>query len=87
MAVEAVRALVLDADPDGTIRTIKLANIEIPRAITFDDDESRVETIFSVSSVDVTDGFVSAEWACYSCLLYTSPSPRDPLESRLPSSA
>lgn len=66
MAVRAVRALVLDADPDGTIRTIKLANIEIPRAITFDDDESRVEAIFSVSSVDVTDGFVSAEWARYS---------------------
>ena len=26
-------------------------------------------------------------WECYSCLLYTSPSPRDGLLSRMPSSA
>ena len=32
-------------------------------------------------------GPVNYEWMCYLCLLYTSPSPRDGLLSRMPSSA
>ena len=31
--------------------------------------------------------FVNAQWSDYSCLLYTSPSPRDRQKSRMPSSA
>ena len=30
---------------------------------------------------------VDINWVDYSCLLYTSPSPRDPIGSRMPSSA
>ncbi|UNI18379.1 putative PKS/NRPS-like protein biosynthetic cluster [Purpureocillium takamizusanense] len=66
MAVEAVRALVLDSNSNAAIRIIKLTDIEIPRALTFDDDDSCVETIFSVSSVIIGDSSVSADWACYS---------------------
>ncbi|KAB8230052.1 uncharacterized protein BDW43DRAFT_170617 [Aspergillus alliaceus] len=66
MAFEAMRSLALDANPDSTICLMKLANLEIPRAIAFDDDSMAVETIFSVSSVDITDVTVTAEWACYS---------------------
>ncbi|KAI0139914.1 hypothetical protein F4776DRAFT_677192 [Hypoxylon sp. NC0597] len=68
MAIEAVKAVAVDANADALISLIKLNEVEIGRAITFDDDNSSVETIFSVSSVDVTGAVVSAEWACYSVL-------------------
>ena len=35
----------------------------------------------------ILQGMVSAQFSSYSCLLYTSPSPRDQLSSRMPSSA
>ena len=35
----------------------------------------------------VTQGYVQHELVAYSCLLYTSPSPRDRTRSRMPSSA
>ena len=66
MAVEAVKILALNANVDALISLIKLENVEIPRAIAFDDDSSSVETIFSVSSINITEQALTAEWACYS---------------------
>ena len=39
--------------------------------------------------IQIEEGYISADYAevSYSCLLYTSPSPRDPKTSRMPSSA
>ncbi|KAI0882956.1 uncharacterized protein GGS22DRAFT_190934 [Annulohypoxylon maeteangense] len=68
MAIEAIKAVALDSNPDIPIGVLKLDDVEIGRAITFDDDNSSVETIFSISSVDATETAVSAEWACYSVL-------------------
>ncbi|KAI1205247.1 uncharacterized protein F4807DRAFT_471239 [Annulohypoxylon truncatum] len=68
MATEAIKAVALDNRPDTPIGVLKLNDVEIGRAITFDDDDSSVETIFSVSSVDTTEAAISAEWACYSVL-------------------
>ncbi|KAF2274182.1 ketoacyl-synt-domain-containing protein [Westerdykella ornata] len=42
--------------PDTPVSLIRLQDIDIPRAIAFNDDSSTVEAIFSVT----------AEWACYS---------------------
>ena len=66
MAVEAIKILALDINADALISLIKLENVDIPRAIAFDDDSASVETIFSVSSVKITEQAVTAEWACYS---------------------
>ncbi|KAF3484360.1 polyketide synthase [Arthroderma uncinatum] len=66
MAVEAIKGLIFDSRHDNVISMIKLTDISIPRAIAFDDDDSNVETIFSVSSVHNSASIVTAEWACYS---------------------
>ena len=66
MAVEAIKILALDANADALISLIKVKDVEIPRAIAFDDDSTSIEIIFSVSSVDITEQAVTAEWACYS---------------------
>lgn len=66
MAVEAIKILALDINADALISLIKLEDVDIPRAIAFDDDSASVETIFSVSSVKFTEQAVTAEWACYS---------------------
>jgi acyl transferase domain-containing protein/NAD(P)-dependent dehydrogenase (short-subunit alcohol dehydrogenase family) len=66
MAVEAIKALALDMSADAVISVFKLTDVEIPRAIAFDDDAATVETIFSVSSIDTSGAAITAEWACYS---------------------
>ncbi|KAI2472698.1 hypothetical protein F4781DRAFT_318834 [Annulohypoxylon bovei var. microspora] len=68
MAIEAIKSVTHDNSPDTPISVLKLNDVEIGRAITFDDDNSSVETIFSISSIDATETAVSAEWACYSVL-------------------
>ena len=68
MAIEAVKALALDVNADALISLFKVEAVDIPRAIAFDDDSASVETIFSVSSVSVTEKVVRAEWACYSAV-------------------
>ena len=66
MAVEAIKTLALDIDADVLINLFKVEDVDIPRAIAFDDDSASVETIFSLTSVNATDHTVTAEWACYS---------------------
>ena len=66
MAVEALKILALDINADALISLIKLEDVDISRAITFDDESASVETIFSVSSVKITEQAVTTEWACYS---------------------
>jgi acyl transferase domain-containing protein/phospholipid N-methyltransferase/NADP-dependent 3-hydroxy acid dehydrogenase YdfG len=66
MAVEAIRSVTLQRNPDASIGLIRLDDINIPKAVAFDDDSSTVEAIFSISSVNFTEHEVTAEWACYS---------------------
>ncbi|KAL6228751.1 hypothetical protein BDW75DRAFT_246366 [Aspergillus navahoensis] len=66
MAVEAINAVILDSKPDSTIRVLKLTDLDIPRAIVFNNDSSTVETIFSILSFNSSDAQVAAEWTCYS---------------------
>lgn len=54
MTVEAVRALALDAG--AALGLLRLSDVEIPRAITFDDNDAGIETVFSVSSVGTAGG-------------------------------
>ncbi|KAI1090949.1 hypothetical protein F5B19DRAFT_493920 [Rostrohypoxylon terebratum] len=68
MAIEAIKAIALDNSPNTPIGVLKLTDVEIGRAITFDDDNSSVEIILNASSVDVTEAAVSAEWARYSVI-------------------
>ena len=65
MAVEAIKILALD-NTDGLISLLKIEDVSIPRAITFNDDTASVETVFSISSVDITKQAVTGKWACYS---------------------
>ncbi|KAL2861159.1 uncharacterized protein BJX67DRAFT_386006 [Aspergillus lucknowensis] len=66
MAVEAINAVLLDCRPGSSMRLLKLTDLDIPRAIVFDDDSSTVETIFSILSVNSSDVHIAAEWVCYS---------------------
>ncbi|RYP60584.1 hypothetical protein DL770_009960 [Monosporascus sp. CRB-9-2] len=66
MAVEATMVLAQATDPNAAIGQIRLTDVEIPRAIAFDDDSASVETIFSVSSVNMADSVITAAWTCYS---------------------
>ena len=49
-----------------------------------DEDYYAIQNMCSHSEADLADGEV---YDCKVCLLYTSPSPRDPKTSRMPSSA
>ncbi|EFQ96791.1 hypothetical protein MGYG_08716 [Nannizzia gypsea CBS 118893] len=66
MAVEAIKGIIFDNGADNTVGMIKLTDIGIPRAIAFNDDDSSVEIIFSMSSIDILTTSITAEWACYS---------------------
>ena len=67
MAIEAIKALALEASAETAISVFKVTEVDIPRAIAFDANDSNVETIFSVSSVDSTSepGVLTASWTCY----------------------
>ena len=52
--------------------------------LTFNGDGTK---IFIITSDDGSEDFVSEYTLSTPCLLYTSPSPRDPTKSRMPSSA
>ncbi|RMD39967.1 hypothetical protein DV735_g5157, partial [Chaetothyriales sp. CBS 134920] len=66
MAIEAVKSLAIETYPDTVISMLQLSDIQIFRAIAFNDDSSTVETIFSVHSLELSETALSLEWACYS---------------------
>ena len=68
MAVEAIKAVALKIDAASEISLIRLEDVKISRAITFDDDSSLVEAILSISSLTSADETVTAHWACYSAI-------------------
>ena len=47
---------------------------------------SRTPKISNVKKEDISENDITKDYD-YTCLLYTSPSPRDPKTSRMPSSA
>ncbi|KAK3299648.1 polyketide synthase [Chaetomium fimeti] len=67
MAIEAVKAVALEISEDAVISVFKVTDVDIPRAIAFDSDDAKVETVFSISSVDRASeqGAITAEWTCY----------------------
>ncbi|KAI1117994.1 hypothetical protein F5Y14DRAFT_293895 [Nemania sp. NC0429] len=70
LAIEAMKAIALEMkanDADAEISLFELTDVELPRAIAFGDneDDTGVEIIFSVSSVSVSEDYITAEWACY----------------------
>ncbi|KAJ5928233.1 hypothetical protein N7466_007189 [Penicillium verhagenii] len=66
MALEAIKSIAFELRPGAALSLVKLVDLDIPRAIAFDDDDMTVETIFSVSSVAFSDAKLTADWACYS---------------------
>ena len=80
-------------DNTGAIPTITSSEVSpststsFPITVTFDEDVFN----FNASSIDITNGsvgnFNQVSGSVYTCLLYTSPSPRDATLSRMPSSA
>ncbi|CAG8085918.1 unnamed protein product [Penicillium olsonii] len=66
MALEALKNIAFELRPGAALSLMKLIDLDIPRAIAFDDDDMSVETIFSVSSVAFSDAKMTADWACYS---------------------
>ncbi|KAK3995851.1 hypothetical protein QBC44DRAFT_388103 [Cladorrhinum sp. PSN332] len=67
MAIEAIKGLVLDSSPNAIISVFKVTDIIIPRALAFDSDDGKIETVFNVSLIDSVSepSVVTAEWACY----------------------
>ncbi|CAG8224295.1 unnamed protein product [Penicillium salamii] len=66
MALEALKSIAFELRPGAALSLMKLIDLDIPRAIAFDDDDTSVETIFSVSSVAFSGAKMTAGWACYS---------------------
>ena len=71
--------------------TEKLNGKELPSLL----NPEKIHTMVFNEGIGVLENFASKEWCkilidafeMYSCLLYTSPSPRDLTTSRMPSSA
>ena len=55
--------------------------------IVFDNAFVNTNSLFEEMGIEWDDMFQSADTRVYTCLLYTSPSPRDRQKSRMPSSA
>ena len=81
-AKSSVMALIRQL-PTGSAHTIMDNGAEIVIQVTVSPNKDRMSIDFTGSSAQVTTNFNAPT----SCLLYTSPSPRDGLLSRMPSSA
>ncbi|TQV94383.1 hybrid NRPS/PKS enzyme [Cordyceps javanica] len=62
MAVEAIKSLAKDSE----VALFTISDLDIYRAITFNDESSSIETLFSLTSVENVNDAISAEFACYS---------------------
>ncbi|KAI0424987.1 hypothetical protein F5Y09DRAFT_347142 [Xylaria sp. FL1042] len=72
MAIDSIALL-----SEGTPRQFELEGLEIGRAITFDDEDSGVETLFTMKTVHSDDHEMVAEFACYSSISNESPMARN----------
>ncbi|OJJ97688.1 hypothetical protein ASPACDRAFT_108, partial [Aspergillus aculeatus ATCC 16872] len=67
MAVEALSRLAQEnTGGDSTLGVISVRDVQIPRAVTLDDDDSSIEVIFSLSAIERSATKVTTRWACYS---------------------
>ncbi|KAJ5429252.1 hypothetical protein N7491_006268, partial [Penicillium cf. griseofulvum] len=62
MAIEAMKQLSTQND----ITCIKIADLEIGRAISFDDDGASIEVVFNANVIETTEKAITAQFACYS---------------------
>ncbi|ATY61556.1 Acyl transferase acyl hydrolase lysophospholipase [Cordyceps militaris] len=63
MAVEAMALLAPEA---STISLIKISNLSIGRAISFDDETSSVESLFGINIIVRDSTIIQAKFCCYS---------------------
>ncbi len=63
MAIEALKSL---ASP-APVAQYLLEDIILERAITFNEDDSSVETLFSVNIQELDSKHITAQFCCYSC--------------------
>ena len=72
----------------GKVVAVKTtAGIELIATLTGFDEDNHTLTLHKARLVVITDEEVAVVPYTFTCLLYTSPSPRDGLLSRMPSSA
>ncbi|KAJ5951279.1 uncharacterized protein N7479_009692 [Penicillium vulpinum] len=62
MAIEATKQLTTQKD----ITCIRVADLEIARAIAFGDDGASIEVLFNATVVETTEKTMTAKFACYS---------------------
>ncbi|CAG8216066.1 unnamed protein product [Penicillium nalgiovense] len=62
MAIEATKQLTTQND----ITCIKIVDLEIGRAISFDDDGASTEVVFTATVMGTTERSMTAQFACYS---------------------
>jgi hybrid polyketide synthase/nonribosomal peptide synthetase ACE1 len=62
MAVESINVLAKEA----SLGLVTLKDVKIGRALAFNDDDSKVETLFDVRVTKQTKTEIAVEWACYS---------------------
>lgn len=75
MALEAARSVA----SDRTVEVFELQDLNIPRAITFEEDNSGVETLVTLTGISTTSkkNICTADFSCYSC---TGTSPEQEME-------
>lgn len=67
MALEAGRRLIEERNKSDTVELYELHDLQIPKAITFDDDVG-IETLVSLTQVrQEQDNIIAADFSCYSC--------------------
>ncbi|KAL8658878.1 MAG: hypothetical protein Q9202_007390 [Teloschistes flavicans] len=66
MAIEATRILALDTYPYILMSLLQIKDLNIQHSIAFDDGTTSVETIFSASSVAISEQALTAQWTCCS---------------------
>jgi len=69
------------------LRRLPIALLLLVSAVAFADDVWTPETMILERNPGDVAVSPCGRWVAYTCLLYTSPSPRDRTRSRMPSSA
>ena len=66
--------------------TINLISTDLDRTLVFQEHVLGADIVYHDADFAAIQGY-GAKWMVHTCLLYTSPSPRDLSTSRMPSSA